>query len=403
MLALMPNEDIEMRLHVKCSGPTKKFGKGVFVMTNKRMLYDSYDNGLCFSHAITGINGIKDVGKHEFSLQWYESKRPYTFQAKIEKHYDWKPTAQDLYDRWLETLASYDPRMYDGWRCDNYGVVYNVYMSEYNENIRTGEYTEEMEKKVPPDKDWRGKWDVKVGKGLINLNMYTAITDLWHYEKEFEMVKELDGETYEDQRLYRRYLKFLAYGLDNNYQVSMGMLTPKMIGENFASFMWYVKRDAEFYERTIIGAKNAMKYLGRDEKAINTVRNYIGNITKLDNIYKYRDDSWVWAGAENPDTHADYVREPFRYQGTQEQFITRVTEEHAVRKRIHEIMDVEHKKFVWVKNFWFRVYELHGALMKMLRSGADISRYVPPTKFKPQMIESEMKIRNFEKNLREPF
>ena len=88
MLALAPQEDLEMRLHVKCSGPTKKFGKGVFAVTNQRMLYDSYDDGLCFSHPIDKIDNIKRVGNHEFCLRWYENNSPYFFQAKIEKHYD---------------------------------------------------------------------------------------------------------------------------------------------------------------------------------------------------------------------------------------------------------------------------------------------------------------------------
>ena len=82
MLALAPQEDLEMRLHVKCSGPTKKFGKGVFAVTNQRMLYDSYDDGLCFSHPIDKIDNIKRVGNHEFCLRWYENNSPYFFQGQ---------------------------------------------------------------------------------------------------------------------------------------------------------------------------------------------------------------------------------------------------------------------------------------------------------------------------------
>ena len=99
-----------MRLHTSAQAPPKSSARGQFAkVTNQRMLYDSYDDGLCFSHPIDRIEGIKRVGNHEFCLRWYEDKRQYLFQAKIEKHYGWKPTAQELFDRWLETLASYDP------------------------------------------------------------------------------------------------------------------------------------------------------------------------------------------------------------------------------------------------------------------------------------------------------
>ena len=402
MLALAPQEDLEMRLHVKCSGPTKKFGKGVFVVTNQRMLYDSYDDGLCFSHPINRIDGIKRIGNHEFCLRWYEDKHPYFFQAKIEKHYDWKPTAQDLFDRWLETLASYDPRGYDGWRCDSYGVIHNIYMPEYNENIRTGEFTPEMEDNICADKEWGDTHDVHIGKGKIKLNMYVAITDLWHDKKQHAIVNGLEGDTYEDQRLYRRYKKFLAIALDNNYHTSMGMLVQSTIKEYFKSFMTYVKRDEEGYRRVVVGANKFMKDL-KNDKEINATRVYVDNMKLVDGMYGYRHDSWAWSDNVNPDNHSNYVRDPFRFVGTQERFIARMAEEHSVRKRIREIMDTEHQQFVWVKNFWFRVYELHGSLLKRLQAGSDISSYVPPTEYKPRMPEAEMKIREFEKRLREPF
>ena len=401
MLALAPQEDLEMRLHVKCSGPTKKFGKGVFVVTNQRMLYDSYDDGLCFSHPINRIDGIKRIGNHEFCLRWYEDKHPYFFQAKIEKHYDWKPTAQDLFDRWLETLASYDPRGYDGWRCDSYGIIHNIYMPEYNENIRTGEFTPEMEDNIFAYKEWGDTHDVHIGKGKIKLNMYVAITELWHDKKQYAVVKGLEGDTYEDQRLYRRYVKHLATSLDNNYHTSMGMLVQSTIKEYFKSFMTYVKRDEECYRRVVVGANKFMKDL-KNDKEINVTRVYVNNMKLVDSMYGYYRDSWAWE-CVNQDDHANYVRDPFRFVGTQERFIARMAEEHAVRKRIREIMEVEHQKFVWVKNFWFRVYELHGSLLKRLQDGSDIGAYVPPTEYKPRMPEAEMKIRNFEKKLREPF
>ena len=402
MLALAPQEDLEMRLHVKCSGPTKKFGKGVFVVTNQRMLYDSYDDGLCFSHPINRIEGIKRVGNHEFCLKWYEDKRPYFFQAKIEKHYDWKPTAQDLFDRWIETLASYDPRGYDGWRCDSYGVIHNIYMPEYNENIRTVEYAPEMEDQISLNREWSDTYDVSIGKSKIKLNMYVAITNLWHNKKQHAVIKDLEGDTYEDQRLYRRYVKFLACALDSNYHRSMGMLTPNMIKGYFKSFMTYVKRDEDFYEQIAVGADKFMKALTND-KEINATRVYTKNMKLTDSMYGYRHDSWAWADAVNPDDHSNYVRDPFRFVGKQEQYVARMAEEYAVRKRIREIIEIEHQKFVWVKNFWFRVYELYGAFLKRLQAGSDISSYVPPTEYKPRMPEAEMKIRNFEKKLREPF
>ena len=49
------------------------------------------------------------------------------------------------------------------------------------------------------------------------------------------------------------------------------------------------------------------------------------------------------------------------------------------------------------------MYELYDTLLKRLQAGSDIGAYVPPTEYKPRMPEAEMKIREFEKRLREPF
>ena len=295
MLALAPQEDLEMRLHVKCSGPTKKFGKGIFAVTNQRMLYDSYDDGLCFSHPIDKIDNIKRVGNHEFCLRWYENNSPYFFQAKIEKHYDWKPTAQDLFDRWIETLASYDPRGYDGWRCSSYGVIYNVYMPEYNENIRTGEFTPEMEDAMNGGKDWASRWTVSIGKGIMDLDMYTAITRLWH-KKEYKTAVSLSGETYEDQRLIRKCIKHMALSYDLNYHASCGKLVKPDIDLHFKSFIEYVKKDLSFYEGMVQRAKDGLKAAGSDKAALNAKRNYGDYAEPFKTMYRYSNEDrlWVW-------------------------------------------------------------------------------------------------------------
>ena len=53
-------------------------------------------------------------------------------------------------------------------------MIYNIYMPEYNENIRTGEFTPEMEDAMNGGKDWASRWTVKIGKGIMDLDMYTA-------------------------------------------------------------------------------------------------------------------------------------------------------------------------------------------------------------------------------------
>ena len=403
MLALAPQEDLEMRLHIKCSGSTKKFGKGIFAVTNQRMLYDSYDDGLCFSHPINQIDSIKRVGNHEFCLQWYEDKRPYFFQAKIEKHYGWKPTAQDLFDRWIETLAGYDPRGYDGWRCNIYGVIYNVYMPEYNENIRMGEFTPEMEDAMKGIKDWANKWTIKIGKGTIDLDLYAAITRLWH-KKEYKTAVSLSGETYEDQRLIRKCIKHMALSYDRNYHSFCGKLAQQGIDFHFNNFIGYVRKDLSFYEGMVQRAKDGLKAAGSDKVALNAKRNYSDYAKPFKDMYKYADENgaWMWISglAKN---HKKHVREPLEFTGTPGQFLTRMSNEYRIRKRTRDIMEAEYVNFEWIKNFWVRAYEVHNAIKERLNKNMDIDIYVPPASFKPSMLTAEAKIKQYESRLQEPF
>ena len=403
MLALAPKEDLEMRLHVKCSGPTKKFGKGVFVVTNQRMLYDSYDDGLCFSHPVDRIDNIKQVGKHEFCLRWYEDKSPYFFQAKIEKHYDWKPTAQDLFDRWIETLASHHPRGYDGWRCSSYGVIYNVYMPEYNENIRMNEYTPEMDNIMKGVKDWANHWTVSIGKGVMDLGLYAAITRLWH-QKEYRIASKLSGETYEDQRLVRKWLKHRALTYDLNYHSLCGKMAKPDIDLHFKDFIGYVRKDLSFYEGMVQRARDELKAAGSDETALNARRNYSDYAEPFKDMYKYADKhgAWLWITNIAID-HQKHVREPLEFTGTPGQFLTRMSNEHRIRKRTHDIMEAEYVNFEWIKNFWVRAYEVHNAIRERLNKNMDIGGYVPPASFKPNMLAAEAKIKQYESRLQEPF
>ena len=403
MLALAPGEDLEMRLHVKCSGPTKKFGKGVFAVTNQRMLYDSYDDGLCFSHPIDRIDSIKRVGNHEFCLRWYEDKSPYFFQAKIEKHYDWKPTAQNLFDRWIETLAGYDPRGYDGWRCNSYGVIYNVYMPEYNENIRMGEFTPEMDNIMKGIKDWAGHWTVKIGKGIIDLDMCSAITRLWH-KKEKKTALGLSGETYEDQRLFRKSIRHRAAAYDLNYHSFCGKMVKPSIDFHFNNFIGYVRKDLSFYEGMVQRAKDELTAAGSDKAALNAKRNYSGYAEPFKDMYKYANEhgAWLWItglGAE----HGKHIREPLEFTGTPGQFLTRMTNERRIRKRTHDIMEAEYVNFEWIRNFWVRAYEIHNAIKDRLKRNMDIDSYVPQASFKPDMLIAEARIKQYESRLQEPF
>ena len=403
MLALAPGEDLEMRLHVKCSGPTKKFGKGIFAVTNQRMLYDSYDDGLCFSHPINRIDGIKRVGNHEFCLRWYEDKRPYFFQAKMEKHYGWKPTSQDLFDRWIETLASYDPLGYDGWRCNSYGVIHNVYMPEYNENIRTGEFTPEMNDAIGAAKDWANKWTIKIGKSIIDLDMYAAITRLWH-KKEKKTALSLSGETYEDQRLFRKSLRHRATAYDMNYHAFCGKLVKPDIDCHFENFIWYVRKDLSFYGGMVQRAKDELKAAGSDEAALNAKRNYGDYAEPFKDMYKYANEDrlWLWIDKLVTD-HKKHIREPLEFTGTPGQFLTRMSNEHRIRKRTHDIMEAEYVNFEWIKNFWVRAYEVHNTIKDRLKKNMDIDSYVPPASFKPDMLIAEARIKQYESRLKEPF
>ena len=398
MIALDAGEDVEMRLRVKCSGRTRKFGGGVFVMTNRRVLYESRDDGLCLSHPVDMISGVDGVGEHEFCLRWLERNRPHSFQARIQRHYGRRPASRDVRDRWVETLASRHPRHYDGWRCSEDGTVSNFYMPEYDGNIRTGEYAPEMEELVGPFKRWADQWTINIGSGRVPMAMYSAVSRLWH-AKELETAKGLKGDTYEDQRFYRRCMRHLACAGDRNYQSLYGMMPRSLVRLYFGHFLDYLQRDAAFYGEMAQMARAEAARAGGG--ATPEARGYGGYGARLEGLYGYERDAWVWLGSPEA-AHRRYVREPLDFTGTPGQFLDRMEAEHVLRRRTYEILARECGRFSWMSNFWFRAYEVYGSLKRRRASGGDVGSYVPPAGFRPRMLAAEMKIKEFEGRLREP-
>ena len=165
-----------------------------------------------------------------------------------------------------------------------------------------------------------------------------------------------------------------------------------------------VKKDLSFYEGMVQRAKDGLKAAGSDKAALNAKRNYSDYAEPFKDMYKYmnEDRAWLWGTGLATD-HKKHIREPLEFTGTPGQFLTRMTNEHRIRKRTHDIMEAECVNFEWIKNFWVRAYEIHNAIKDRLNRNMDIDSYVPPASFKPDMLIAEARIRQYENRLQEPF
>ena len=98
-----------------------------------------------------------------------------------------------------------------------------------------------------------------------------------------------------------------------------------------------------------------------------------------------------------------HIREPLEFTGTPRQFLTKMSNEHRIRKRTHDIMEAEYVNFEWIRNFWVRAYEVHNAIKDRLNRNMEIDSYVPSASFKPDMLVAEARIKQYENRLKEPF
>ena len=173
---------------------------------------------------------------------------------------------------------------------------------------------------------------------------------------------------------------------------------------HFKDFIGYVRKDLSFYEGMVQRARDELKAAGSDETALNARRNYSDYAEPFKDMYKYADKhgAWLWVTSIAKD-HKKHVREPLEFTGTPGQFLTRMSNEHRIRKRTHDIMEAEHVNFEWIKNFWIRAYEVHNAIRERLNKNMDIDGYVPPASFRPSMLTAEAKIKQYESRLQEPF
>ena len=407
MIVLDPGEVVEMRLKVKCTGPTKKFGKGFFLVTDKRVLYESDKHGLCFNKSVSDIfirvSENPKKFKHSVIIEWKEENQKYTFNAEIQKHYGWRPTARDLFDRLDEVWYHDDEFGYDGWRCDRYGVIDNVYMPEYSHRIREGTFSKDMEECIEHEKfkEFLNKIDTKINKSKIKKSISYCISKLYHEVKEANLVAEMEGKTYEEQRIFRRHAEYRAHSADYNYHFSYGFVTPERARGTMEDLhMKCAKIELEFYNGMVQKAEEEIKAHRNNKKWLNERRDYSAHAAQLDVLYGYY-QGLMWIN-ESSDDHASYVKEPLMFTGTAQEFLDRMKEQYKVRKRIYDIIEKEYPKFDVLRNFFFRVYELYDILLTRLRDGEDIDSYVPPTKFVPAMKKARMEIAEFEKRLQEP-
>ena len=140
MIVMRGREYLAMRAHIKCTGPTKKYGSGILYVTTKRVAFESYNHGLCFERplglmpgedwmecdritrekgifAIRNRVGLCDTqikGKHAFFLIWFENDTRFEFHAEIQRHNGKRLLAHELDERMYEMTA--DRHYYNGWR-----------------------------------------------------------------------------------------------------------------------------------------------------------------------------------------------------------------------------------------------------------------------------------------------
>ena len=386
MIVMRGREYLAMRVHVKCTGSTKKYGSGIFYITTKRVAYESSQHGLCFERphgllpgedweecqrisgesgvfAIRNRIGLQDFqikGKHDFVLVWYENNDRFTFNATIQKHDGKKPTVQDLLERWIEVSFCAERHYYNGWR-------------EYEkkgDNVRTLNGKRTVCTVIQPD---------KIPKHVSTVPLYNIlIPDIgdrvnsgeWRFKDASAQIPELlchntdimPGETFEDQYQFEKAWRWIDAFKGDNYRFEEGMMERRDVLAKFEEEKRIMKHWQKWYSNCRMIKRKRMWEMTEKER-------------ELIRDYDTENKKWI------EETRITGLGRSFAamacYNGTIKGYIEWLGMCHDVITRTIEVVDMKYKEFEFVREYGNYAVCVFDALRKMHENGEDITEAVP--------------------------
>ena len=418
MIVLRDGEYLAKRVHVKCTGSTKKFGRGIMYATTDRLAYESDKHGLCFErpmglfpvrdrHSLAktareqgafairnnlGFSDFKNNGKHDFQIVWYEDSNRFEFNASIQKHNGERTRNLELYARLNELIFNLERHHYDGW------TPYNGRGS--NRIWHGGKHVDcavVQPDKIPTYVDGRPLFNVfmpdlgeKINSGKFtfrNANIYL------HNEASKESQK-MTGETYEEQYRYAKNVLFLGERMDGNYHFETGLRTREQVLNIFKTTMAGLKEWQNWYKAAMSTTRRWIQECNGDKKQLATPCKFTEYYRKL------------FSKNKNPTELAKYFHKQACDYGILPDHLTLLTGNYEIMGRVIEIIGARYMNYQYVKEFELDTIATFEALKKHIKNGDDISAVEPNTSsYKLHLATNQvvdLRIKQFRKKLTEP-
>ena len=417
MIAMRDGEYLAMRVHVKCTGATKNYGKGIFYVTTERVAYESEKRGLCLERPVflfpgasmedfhkassendeetvnnmLGISDFMEDGKHGFIMYWYENGKPRAFNAEIQKHAGKRPTYHDVYWRIQEVAFHTERHYYDGWRpYVNEGD--NIIQKDGQKVECTVVYPDKIPKyidTVPLFNIYHPKLGEKINSGEWR---FLDASGFVHNEESI-MLDNLTGETFEDQYQFEKANRMTDAYKGGNYEFETGMMTRQQVLERFQGFMLELKSMEDYCVDTARLAGKEIQRIRDDKDDLERVRDYESRVTE-------------WIAENKPDWLTERLYKGMRHHGTIQTHFERLTMFSVILARVREIAREKINGFKFVDEFLMYVCVAFDALWSILQNGADISEVVPNIPehkyINLSVMVSDNEIKEFRKKLTEP-
>ena len=375
-------EYLAMRVHVKCTGPTKKYGSGIFYITTKRVAYESSQHGLCFERphgllpgedweecqrisgesgvfAIRNRIGLQDFqikGKHDFVLVWYENNDRFTFNATIQKHDGKKPMVQDLLERWFDVSFCAERHYYNGWR-------------EYEkkgDNVRTLNGRKTVCTVIQPD---------KIPKHISTAPLYNiVIPDLgdrvnsgeWTFKDASAQIPEqlchnidiMSGETFEDQYQFEKAWRWIDAQMGENYDFEYGMMRRNDVLLRFKNGMKALLDMQKWYNDAMVDARK-------------TIQEYDSDM--LEKEWNCDDCKKEWIEENNIKGIRKWLTLESCYKGPMREYAKLLRKKYDVLTRTIEIVEKKYKEFEFASEFEKYARCVFYALWDANENGGDIT------------------------------
>ena len=414
MIVMRDGEYLAKRVHIKCTGSTKKFGRGILYATTKRLAYESEEHGLCFERPMglfpesekytygkiaaeqgafairnnIGFYDFKSSGKHDFQIVWYENSNRFEFNGSIQKHNGERPRNLDLYARLNELVYQAERHYYDGW---------SPYIGGGSNRIwHDGEHVEcavVQPDKIPKHVDNRPLFNIfipdlgdRINSGefrFMNANGY------FHNETSKEIDK-MTGETYEDQYRYEKHKRFLCTYMEGNYDFVTGLKTRPQVIAACKEMVKHLKAAQDWYKEEMSVAR---RWIQESKERLKDPCDFTSHYKKI-----------FSNTAKNPSQFAIYLNSQAHHQGTLPEHLALMTQNYEIIGRIHEIIGAKYTTYQYVREFTLDTIAMFEALKKKVRNNEDMHGCVlnAPYKQKMALEATNVLINRFHKKLTEP-